>query len=171
MQHIIGAVHIWRSYLFLKTFNPPPTCHFVIFDCLVLSLPSFLDSSFSKICQKNILVGTKNICREQERKTICYKKKMIDIKQSYLTLLNRNTGRPTVTLVTFIFPGAEKLKGNPGLFLKLQTSQPSKNLGLNHICIDLFGLKRLLHIFILEIFSISIQRYSLKLKITWHLGT
>ena len=64
---------------------------------------------------------------------------MIDIKQSYLTLLN--TGRPTVTLVAFIFPSAEKLKGNPGLFLQLQTSQPSKNLGLNRIFIHLFVLK------------------------------
>ena len=70
---------------------------------------------------------------------------MIDIKQSYLTLLNTNTGRPTVALVTFMFQSAEKLKGNPGLFLQLQTSQPSKNLGLNHIFIHLFGLTRLLY--------------------------
>ena len=132
MQHIIGSVHIWRSYLFLKIFNPPPTCHFVIFDCLVLSLPSFLDSSFSKICQKNILVGTKNICSKQERKTICYmKKKMIDIKQSYLTLLN--PGRPTVTLVTFMFPSAEKLEGNLGLVLKLQTSELSKKFRFKYM--------------------------------------
>ena len=68
---------------------------------------------------------------------------MIDIKQSYLTLLN--PGRPTVTLVTFMFPSAEKLEGNLGLVLKLQTLEPSKNLclnhkNLNHICIHLFGL-------------------------------
>ena len=68
---------------------------------------------------------------------------MIDIKQGYLTLLN--TRRPTVTLVTFMFPSAEKLEGNLGLVLKLQTLEPSKNLclnhkNLNHICIHLFGL-------------------------------
>ena len=63
---------------------------------------------------------------------------MIDIKQGYLTLLN--TRRPTVTLVTFMFPSAEKLEGNLGLVLKLQTLEPFKNLGLNHICIHLFGL-------------------------------